>query len=96
MGDVVTPLQSLPPSSALTLDHVLQEVLQRIMSHNMYENSFLFFAMSNSDLLVSAIRITLSFVMFLAQLIRSMRLKVRISNASRRCCDILLMVYAST
>ena len=59
-------------------------------------DSFLFFTVSNSDLLVPAIRITSSFVMRLVQLIRSMRLRVHISNASRRCCDILLMVHVST
>ena len=55
---------------------------------------FFFFTVSNSDLLVPAIRITSSFVM-LVQLIRSMRLRVHILNASRRCCDILLMVLDS-
>ena len=52
-------------------------------------DSFLFFTVSNSDLSVPAIRITSSFVMRLVQLIRSMRLRVHISNASRRCCDIV-------
>ena len=98
LGDVVTPLQGglpLPrlPSTMPSSGSLCRESCRMTCPKN---DSFLFFTVSNSDLLVSAIRITSSFVMRLVQLIRSMRLKVHVLNASRRCCDLSLMVHVST
>ena len=94
LGDVVTPFRSWPPSSALpstmpSSRSLCRESCPMTCPKN---DSFLFFTVSQGDLLVPAIRITSSFVMRFIQLIRSMRLRFHISNASRRCCDILLMV----
>ena len=95
-GGVVIPLHSWYPSSVLDLSTMpSSRAFSRescLMTFPKHDN-FLYFIVSNIDLLVPLVRITSSFVIRLVQLIRSMRLSVHISNASRLCCDILLMVH---
>ena len=60
------------------------------------KESFLCFTVWKSDLLVSASLSTSSLVTCLVQLILSNLLNAHISNASSRCCEVLLMVQVST
>ena len=58
-------------------------------------DSFLIRTVSSNDLLVPANCNTSSFFTRLVQLILSICLNVPISKASRRCCDVLLMINVS-